>query len=100
MSRLIGLLIKHNHITGIKEELYNQFGDLPLEEHWAELLNDETTLCTPYPKGQYDFSDLRKSIIEWIFHLGDKLKQRSLTLQIAIVYIDKLFHKLVIFDIV
>lgn len=30
-------------------------------------------------------------MIEWIFHLGDKLKQRSLTLQLAIVYIDKLF---------
>jgi len=31
-------------------------------------------------------------MIELIFHLGDKLKQRSLTLQIAIVYLDKLFQ--------
>lgn len=78
-------------VRAVKEDSFAAFGDLPLEEHWQELINDEAVLCQPFTKTQTGFTDLRKSMIEWIFHLGDRLKQRSLTLQLAIVYIDKLF---------
>ena len=80
-----------DYITGLKEDSFNQYGDLPLEEHWVELIKDEVLLCQPFTKEQSGFTDLRKSLIEWIFNLGDKLKQRSLTLQLAIIFLDKLF---------
>ena len=79
------------NIIGIKENAYNQYSDISIDEHWEYLKNDEDTLCQPFTKEQSGFTDLRKSLIEWIFNLGDKLKQRSLTLQLAIVYLDKLF---------
>lgn len=38
----------NNGIIGIKEESYNAFGDVPIEEHWQELINDEQKLYTSY----------------------------------------------------
>lgn len=81
----------HEFVKGVKEESLQAFGDIPLEEHWLTLVEDEAVLCQPFTKTQAGLADLRKSMIEWIFNLGDKLRQRSLTLQLAIVYIDKLF---------
>jgi hypothetical protein len=75
----------------VKENIFHVHGDLPIEEHWNTLLEDETTLFQPFTKDLSEITELRKSMIEWVFNLGDKLKQRSLTLQLAIVYIDKLF---------
>lgn len=80
----------HEFTVAVKEPSFDQNGDIPLEEHWTELINDESTLWKPLPKSLSNYADLRKSMIEWIFDLGDKLKQRSLTLQLAIVYVDKL----------
>ena len=82
-----------DHVTAVKEKSYDAYGDIPLEEHWLWLIKDQKVLYTPFQHKNTKFSNLRKSIVEWIFHLGDKLKQRSLTLQLAIVYIDKLFQK-------
>jgi len=31
-------------VSGIKEQSFNAYGDLPLEEHWGELINDEYIL--------------------------------------------------------
>lgn len=78
-------------IHGIKENSFNQHADVCLKEHWNHLIQDEPSLCQPFTKDKAGFADIRKSLIEWIFNCGDKLKQRSLTLQLAIVYLDKLF---------
>ena len=80
-------------VNALKESSFDQNQDVPLEEHWNTLLEDEAMLFTPFSKSTSGIAELRKSMIEWIFNLGDKLKQRSLTLQLAIVYIDKLFQQ-------
>lgn len=78
-------------MKAVKEPAFYEHGNIPCEEHWCELLNDENHLHSPFTKDLEIPSDLRKSTIEWIFHLANELKQSSLTLQLAIVYLDKLF---------
>jgi hypothetical protein len=34
----------------------------------------------------------RNVLIEWMFEVGDKLKQSNLTIHIAIAYLDKIFY--------
>jgi len=36
---------------------------------------------------------LRKNLIEWIFNIGFRLKQRDITQQLAVVYLDRLLIK-------
>ncbi|CAI2361253.1 unnamed protein product [Moneuplotes crassus] len=64
-----------------------------LQEHWEFLVKDEKQ----YPpisdeiRNDPDVSKMRKYLIEFILQVGDRLKQRALTMQIAVNYLDRLF---------
>jgi hypothetical protein len=56
-------------------------------------MEDEETIHKPINyevRSSSEISKMRKYIIEFIFQIGERLKQRSLTLQVAVVYIGKL----------
>lgn len=62
-------------------------GSVSIAEHLYYLLKDEEYLFVKYSlqqRGSSDISKMRKYLIEFIFQIGDRLKQRTLTLQIAI----------------
>ena len=65
---------------------------IPLAEHWHYLIVDERS-CPQMGEELLESSEIskfRKYVIEFVQLLGDRLKQRSLTIQIAINYIDRL----------
>ena len=59
---------------------------IELEEHWYYLIQDEKLhpLISAEVRNSQEISKLRKYLIEFILQIGDRLKQRTLTMQIAV----------------
>ena len=71
------------------ESDYSEHG-IPLKEHWDFLIIDEEKLHKPIPysiRTSNEISKMRKYLIDFIISIGDRLRQRTLTLHIAINYL-------------
>lgn len=57
-----------------------------LQEHWDYLIQDEKLFPTIQDqiRNNTEISKMRKYLIEFILNIGDKLNQRTLTMQIAV----------------
>lgn len=67
-----------------------------MDEHWINLINDERVTRSKYsyifPVDE-DISKLREYLINKVFDMGDVLSLSNITLQTAIIYIEKLLYK-------
>lgn len=66
---------------------------VPLSEHWEYLIKDESNQepISQEVRSCPEIAKLRKYLIEFILQIGDRLKQRTMTMQIAVNYLDRLF---------
>ncbi|CAI2363042.1 unnamed protein product [Moneuplotes crassus] len=65
-----------------------------IQEHWDFLLQDEkvSPLMSDTLRSDPEVSKMRKYLIEFVLQIGDRLSQRTLTMQIAVNYLDRLFE--------
>lgn len=57
------------------------------------IIEDQTKVFKPMPQSIIQNESLKKSrkdILKWIYHFGNKLDQSEVTIQTAMVYIDKM----------
>ena len=61
-------------VVALKEAQYFVHTEIPLDEHWHFLVKDEAHLFVSMPerlRTDSAVAKLRKTLIEWIFDIGD-----------------------------
>ena len=87
-------------IISLKEHAFDYRSELPPIELVNHMLSDERPqhdsfhqLCaTAGIEGDQHFLSKRKALVDWLFEVGDKLEQRTLTIHHAVRYLDIILH--------